>query len=144
MAAPFQDATGMTQISPMLAVGDGKAAVAFYQAAFGAEVRWTIDGGGHIVAGLVIDGAEFFLADESPPATRGPASAGFTTVRIELFVDDPAAAHARAIAAGATPRSPVVQHEHQTTTGSTFRMIQGSVTDPFGHVWLLGRFLDAA
>jgi len=91
----------MTQISPMLSVGDGKAALAFYQAAFGATVRWTIDAGDHIVAGLDIGGSEFFLADESPRhGTRGPKSAGFTTVRIELFVEDPAAVHARAIAAG--------------------------------------------
>jgi PhnB protein len=76
-----------TQISPMLAVGDGNAAIEFYKAAFGATLLWCLDGG---VAGLSIDGANFFLAEESPPhGTRGPASAGFTTVRIELFVDDP-------------------------------------------------------
>ena len=132
----------MTKISPMLAVGDGKAAIAFYEAAFGARVRWMIDAGGHVVAGLEIDGAEFFLATESPPGTRGPAAAGFTTVRIELFVDDPVAVHARALAAGATPRSPVVQHEHTTTDAKQFRMLQGSVTDPSGHAWLLGKFLE--
>ena len=82
-----------TQISPMLAVGDGNAAVAFYKAAFGATVLWHLDGG-HAVAGLSIDGAQFFLASESPPhGTRSPASADFTTVRIELFVDDPVAVH---------------------------------------------------
>ena len=80
-----------TQISPMLAVGDGNAVIEFYQAAFGATLLWRLDGG---VAGLSIDGANFFLAQESPPhGTRGPASAGFTTVRIELFVDDPIAVH---------------------------------------------------
>ena len=31
-------------------------------------------------------------------ATRSPASAGFTTVRIELFVDDPVAVYQRAVA----------------------------------------------
>jgi PhnB protein len=133
----------MTQISPMLSVGDGKAALAFYQAAFGATVRWTIDAGGHVVAGLDIGGAEFFLADESPQhGARGPKSAGFTTVRIELFVDDPAAVHARAIAAGAALRSEVTPFEYPTTSGKPLRMIQGSVIDPFGHVWLIGRFLE--
>jgi uncharacterized glyoxalase superfamily protein PhnB len=29
-----------TQISPMLAVSDGSAAIAFYQAAFGATLLW--------------------------------------------------------------------------------------------------------
>ncbi len=73
----------------MLAVSDGNAAIAFYKAAFGASLLWHLDGG-HVVAGLSIDDAPFFLAHESPPhGTRGPASVGFTTVRIELFMDDP-------------------------------------------------------
>ena len=130
-----------TQISPMLAVGDGKAAMEFYKAAFGATVLWSLDGA---VAGLSIDDAEFFLADESPEyGTSAPSSAGFTTVRIELFVDDPIAVHKKALAAGAIARSPVVEHEHSTTGPRPIkRMLQGSVRDPFGHVWLIGKFLE--
>src|SRR5260370_30345984 len=105
----------VTQISPMLAVSDGNAAIAFYKAAFGAELLWHLDGGGHIVAGLSIDGAKFFLAHESPEyGTRGPSSVGFTTVKIELFVDDPVAVHTRALAAGAIERNPVVEHAYET------------------------------
>jgi PhnB protein len=96
-----------TQISPMLAVSDGAAAIEFYKAAFGASVLWSLGGGGHIVAGLSIDGARFFLAQESPPyGTRSPDSVGFTTVRIELFVDDPVAVQTHALAAGAVEHSP--------------------------------------
>ena len=103
-----------TSIAPMLAVGDADAAIAFYQAAFGATVSWRL-GDGHVVAGLDIDGAPFFLATESPEnGTRGPSSAGCTTVRIELFVDDPIAVHRRAVAAGATDRDPVREHTHET------------------------------
>lgn len=88
----------MTEISPMLAVSDGNAAIAFYRAAFGATILWHLDGG-HVVAGLSIDGAKFFLAHESPPhGTRGPDAVGFTTVRIELFVDDPVSVHRQALA----------------------------------------------
>ena len=126
----------------MLAVSDAAAAVEFYKQAFGAEVRWQI-GDPAEVAGMSIDGAEFFLADESPQyGTRSPDNAGHTTVRIELFVDDPRAAQVKALAAGAKDRSPVEEHNYPMADGSTLRMIQGSVTDPFGHVWLLGRFLD--
>jgi PhnB protein len=127
----------------MLAVSDGNAAIAFYKAAFGAMVLWHLDGG-HVVAGLSIDGAQFFLAHESPPhGTRSPAAAGFTTVRIELFVDDPVAVHAQALAAGAVDHSPVKEHAH-TTLGPhpISRMLQGAVVDPFGHLWLVGKFLD--
>ena len=61
-----------TRIAPMLAVADADAAIAFYQAAFGATVSWRL-GEGHVVAGLEIDGAPFFLATESPEyGTRGP------------------------------------------------------------------------
>jgi hypothetical protein len=38
-----------TQISPMLAVRDGRAAIAFYQQAFGATLLWELEGA---VAGL--------------------------------------------------------------------------------------------
>jgi PhnB protein len=127
----------------MLAVGDANAAIEFYQAAFGAEVLWRL-GGGHVVAGLSIGGAPFFLASESPPhGTRGPASAGFTTVRIELFVDDPVAVHARALAAGAIEKDPVKEHVHDTHGPRPItRMLQGALFDPSGHMWLIGRILE--
>jgi PhnB protein len=109
-----------TRIAPMLAVTDGTAAIDFYQRAFGAQLLWRL-GDSHVVAGLEIDGAPFFLAHESPPhGTRGPSSAGFTTVRIELFVDDPVAAHHRAIAAGAREHSPVREHTHDTSGRARF------------------------
>ena len=129
----------------MLAVGDGNAAIAFYQAAFGATLLWHLDGGGeHVVAGLAICGAQFFLASESPPhGTRGPASAGFTTVRIELFVDDPVAVHAQALAAGAVEKDPVKEHTHATMGPRPInRMLQGALIDPFGHMWLVGKVLE--
>jgi PhnB protein len=133
-----------TQISPMLAVSDGSAAIDFYRKAFGAELLWRLGEGVDVIAGLSIDGASFFLAAEAPDyGTRGPASAGFTTVRIELFVDDPVAVHRRALEAGATDRSPVEEHEHLTNGPKPIRrMLQGAVLDPFGHMWLIGRFLD--
>jgi PhnB protein len=130
-----------TQISPMLAVSDGKAAIEFYKTAFGAKLLWSLD---DAVAGLSIDGAPFFLAEESPPhGTRSPASAGFTTVRIELFVEDPVEVQRRALAAGATERSPVEEHKHEITGPRPIsRMLQGAVVDPFGHMWLIGKVLS--
>jgi len=127
----------------MLAVSDGNAAIAFYRAAFGAALLWHLDGA-HVVAGLSIDGAKFFLAHESPPhGTRSPSSAGFTTVRIELFVDDPIAVQRQAIAAGAVENSPVREHEHETARPQPIkRMLQGAVIDPFGHMWLVGKILE--
>jgi PhnB protein len=132
-----------TQIAPMLAVKGGYEAIAFYKAAFGAKVLWHL-GEKHIVAGLEIGGAPFFLADESPEYhTRGPKGAGFTTVRIELFVKDPVRVHKKALVAGAREHSPVNHHEFKTRGRKrSLRMLQGAVVDPFGHMWLIGKFLD--
>ena len=132
-----------TQISPMLAVSDPAAAIAFYERAFGAVLRWRI-GDPAEVAGLEVAGAEFFLARETPSrGTRAPNVAGHTTVRIELFVDDPVLVHERAVREGAQERSPVVEHQHQVADSDTpMRMLQGSVSDLFGHTWLIGKFLE--
>jgi PhnB protein len=134
----------MTQISPMLAVSNGKAAIEFYHTAFGAELLWHVEGGEHVVAGLEMNGAKFFLADESPDyGTRSPASAGFTTVRIELFVDDPASVQKKAVAAGAIERSPVTEYAYEMIGARPIkRMLQGSVIDPSGHMWLIGKILE--
>src|SRR5215471_1741507 len=132
-----------TQISPMLAVSDGNAAIEFYKRAFGAEVLWKL-GDEEIVAGLSIDGAKFFLAHEAPEyGTQGPSKAGFTTVRIELFVDDPVAVQRKAVEAGAMERNPVTEDRYEMKgTEPIRRMLQGSVVDPFGHRWLIGRIFE--
>ena len=133
-----------TEIAVMLAVNDAQAAVEFYKKAFGAELYWTVGDSGHMVAGLAIGGARFFLATESPEfGTKGPLAVGFTTVRIELFVDDPRVVQSKAVAAGATQRSEVKEHKYPVVGPKPIgRMLQGAVVDPFGHMWLIGKFLD--
>jgi hypothetical protein len=75
--------------------------------------------------------------------TRGPSAAGFTTVRIELFVDDAMAVHRRALGAGAVERSPVKEHTHETIGPKPIkRILQGALVDPFVHMWLIGNLLD--
>jgi uncharacterized glyoxalase superfamily protein PhnB len=132
------------EIAVMMAVADAGAAVDFYKRAFGAELYWTVGDSGHMVAGMAIGGARFFLSTESPEfGTRGPLAAGFTTVRVELFVDDPVAVQAKAVAAGATQRSEVKEHSYPVVGPKPIgRMLQGSVSDPSGHIWLIGKFLD--
>src|SRR5579864_423266 len=129
-----------TTIAPMLAVRDGAKAIEFYKQAFDAEELWRIDAGGHVVAGLTIEGASFFLADESPSyGTRSPDSIGSTTVRIELFVKDPKAVASRAVEAGAIEINPVVEHQYNTVGIRPIKkMLQGTIKDPFGHLWLIG------
>jgi len=64
-------------------------------------------------------------------------------VRIELFVADPTEVHRQALAAGATERSPVVEHNHETIGPKPIkRMLQGALVDPFGHLWLIGKIVE--
>jgi hypothetical protein len=64
-------------------------------------------------------------------------------VRIELFVDDPVAVHRQAVAAGARDHSAVAEHPCPMEGPPPIqRMLQGSVVDPFGHMWLVGKILE--
>jgi|GEM_PF-550438 len=130
-----------TQIAPMPAVRHGSAAIAFYVKAFGATELWRMESGPHVVAGLEVDGAPFFLADESPEhGQRTPDPSGHTTVRIELFVDDPHTVHRRAVAAGASALAAPAEYLHATAGPRPIRrLLQGAVRDPFGHMWLSGK-----
>ncbi len=90
-------------LAPMLSVRHGARAVEFYKSAFGAIEVFRIEApDGAVVARLAIEGAEFWLADESPEhGNFSPESLGGGTVRMILTVPDPDAMFARAVAAGA-------------------------------------------
>jgi PhnB protein len=126
-----------TTIAPMLSVREGARAVAFYEAAFGAATAFRVDApDGAVVARLSVDGAEFWVADESPAhANYSPASLGGGTVRMILTVADPDAAFARAVAAGARVVVPVEEN---------YGWRLGRVEDPYGHHWEIGRPLPGA
>ena len=93
-AAPIEK----TSLAPMLSVRNGAKAVEFYKAAFGASEAFRMDGeGGSVVARLSVDGAEFWVADESPEHQNfSPESLGGSTTRMVLVVNDPDAAFDRA------------------------------------------------
>jgi PhnB protein len=120
-----------TTIAPWLSVRNGARAVAFYKSAFGATELFLMEDGGSVVARLAVQGAEFWLSDESPEnGNFSPQTLGGGSVRIILTVADPDAVFARALAAGATQVYPVVE-EHGWCLGR--------VVDPFGHHWEIGR-----
>jgi len=117
-----------TVVSLMLAVPDTPAAVDWYRKALGAQVLWSLGS----VAGLEIDGAPFFLHEPVKNSFDSPKAIGATTVRVELFVEEPGAVIARAVEAGATGGD----IRNYAAPWGTHR--QGGFTDPFGHVWLVG------
>jgi PhnB protein len=93
----------------MLSVREGARAVEFYKSAFGAAEVFRIESpDGAVVSRLSVDGAEFWVADESPEHENfSPASLKGSTTRMILTVQDPDAMFARALAAGAREVSAV-------------------------------------
>ena len=119
----------MTTISAMLAVPDAAEAAAWYQRALGATELWNLGS----VIGMEIQGAPFFLAEPGSNGWATPAKAGTTTVRIEVFADDPDALIAKAAAASANYHDPI--RDHEAPWGPHH---QGGFYDPYGHLWLVG------
>ena len=118
-----------TQVTATLSVRDWARAMDFYGRAFGATELYRVDGGG--VGQIAIDGAELWVAEESPEHLNfSPQTLGGCSVRMMLLVEDPAATQARAVAAGATEVVPVADQ---------YGWRLGRVVDPFGHHWEIGR-----
>src|SRR5688572_32306673 len=95
------------RISVMVAVPDARAATEWYKRALGATELWNLGS----VVGLEIGGAPFFLAQPAKNRWESPGVAGTTTVRVEVFVDDPDTFVARAVEAGAEGHDPVRDHQ---------------------------------
>ncbi len=117
-------------ISLMLGVPDTPSAVAWYRHALGATELWNLGS----VAGLEIGGACFFLAEPVKGIWGNPKEIGTTTVRVEVFCDDPDTMIASALEAGAAGSLKDLK-DHQRPWGIHR---QGGFTDPFGHIWLIG------
>jgi PhnB protein len=134
MNHPFSPKT-TTKIAPMLSVRRGGKAVEFYKSAFGATELFKIESeDGAVVAQLSVEGAEFWVADESPKHSNfSPETLGGGTVRMVFVVDDPDTQFRRAIDAGAKEVWPV---------RNDYGWRLGRVVDPFGHHWEIGKPLS--
>ncbi len=121
---------GRSGLMPELAVEDGRAAIDFYKAAFGAvELHRVggVDGDEAVVCQLAVGEASFWVADAGPEnRTFSPAALGGGTVRMMLIAEDPDELQARALAAGASELAPVA-------AAHGWRV--GKVLDPYGHQW---------
>lgn len=127
--------TPPASLAPMLSVRRGAEAVAFYKRAFEAQELFRIEvPDGAVVAQLAVDGARFWVADESPAHQNfSPESLKGSTARFILVAGDPEAVFAQAIAAGGTEVWPVREENG---------WFIGRLVDPFGHHWEIGRPLS--
>ncbi len=124
-------ASSVCTIAPWLSVRNSATAVEFYKAAFGATEAYRLnDPGGSVVARLSVNGAEFWVSDESPEhGNFSPQSLGGGSVRLILTVADPDAVFFRALKAGATEVFPI---------GEEHGWKLGRLVDPYGHHWEIG------
>ena len=111
--------------------GDGRAAVDFYEKAFGAEVLDIEDGPPEkplMHAHLRIGDTDLMLADAWPGSwEQGPR--GSATASLWLFVEDADASYERAMDAGCE----VVTEIMDAFWGDRY----GGVRDPYGHCWAI-------
>jgi PhnB protein len=128
----------LVSLLPQLSVRGGLAALDFYRAAFGAEVVYQVGGTAgnpSVVAEMSIEGAGFWVAEESPEhANFSPESVGGATTKMLLIVDDPEAVIDRAVGAGASLVYPA---------GREHGWLLGRIQDPYGHHWEIGKPLIA-
>ncbi|MFQ6229312.1 VOC family protein [Nocardia sp. NPDC002869] len=128
---------GYPTISPGLAIAGAADAVEFYKRVLGATERMRIPGPGDTVmhCELLIGNSVLMLGDPAPDmAFRDPRSIGGTPVNLYVYVPDMDAAHAAALAAGATEISaPQTQFYGDRT---------GSFVDPWGHQWTVATHVE--
>jgi PhnB protein len=121
-------------LAAQLSVRDGRSAIEFYKAAFGAIEDYRVGGTDDepaVVAQLSVGKTSFWVADESPPHQNfSPESLGGSTTRMLLIVEDPQSVIDHAVAAGATEIYPA---------GDAHGWLLGRIEDPFGHHWEVGR-----
>ena len=113
----------------MLSVPDAGEASRWYCTALGAVEHWSLGS----VRGLDLDGTVMIL-HEPTAKMKSPLEVGTTTVRMELFTDDPVAVGTRALEAGASGSIDNVR-DHEMPWGNRKA---GSFEDPFGHSWIVG------
>jgi PhnB protein len=118
------------RLTPHVVVNDAPAALAFYEAAFGAHETYRVLGpdGRVMFSEMVLGDVRLFVHDEYPEQhSVSPTTLGGTPVALHLYVVDVDAAFARAVAAGMTVEIPLADF----FWGERY----GSVRDPYGHLW---------
>jgi PhnB protein len=126
-------------VVPYLVIEGAAAAIDWYRDVLGAvEVDRQVGGAGRVAhAELRIGDSSVYLGEEHPhlEGIFAPPRVGGTPVYLALETDDVVALFERMVAAGAAPIRP--------PTDPALPFQTAKVRDPFGHVWLLTRSMEA-
>ncbi len=136
MNKPIQ-ASNYGTVAVSLVVRDAKAALAFYKKVFGAKHLYslTTPDGGVAHGEFKIGDALIMISDENPQwGSKSPETLGGTPVTLNVMVEDPDAAVAKAEKAGAKVLSPAADQFYG------FRA--GRFLDPSGHVWIVSKVIE--
>jgi PhnB protein len=123
---------GFHTITPHLVVRDAKAAIDFYQRAFGAQVQGNIaymPNGKVMHALLKIGNSMLMLNDEFPEHGVVAPETADAGILLHLYLENVDEVFARATGAGAKAKMPLMD----MFWGDRY----GKVLDPFGHMWTL-------
>ncbi|OLT54013.1 VOC family protein [Cellulosimicrobium sp. CUA-896] len=130
----------MSALHPNVTVSGARQAIAFYEAALGAEVIDTITSGDAVIhSDLRLRSAAgtstFTVAEAFPPDSAAPEPGEPTHASFTVPVADTDAAWRRAVDAGATSLT------EPADWFEGFR--QAAVRDPFGHRWYFATVADS-
>ncbi len=120
-------------VSAILTVSDVKAAVAFYQKAFGFTKRGIMNGpdGKPIHAELTLRGATLMLGPENPAfGNRSAKTLGASPAGLFIYVENVDKVVAKALGLGATSKGEVMDMFWGDRCGT--------VVDPEGYNWMVG------
>lgn len=119
-------------VSTFLVVSDVKAAINFYQKAFGFEKRSVMNGpGGKTMhAELALRGTVIMLGPENPErGARSLKTIGASPASLYLYAEDADKVTARAVKLGATAQGPVADMFWGDRCGT--------IIDPEGYMWMI-------
>jgi PhnB protein len=131
-------------LTPILAVSDAHAAVAFYAQAFGATelARIAAPGTSRLMhVRMLVFGTVFVFMDEIPELAaeesgfHNPDRLSGTSITLHLQVADAESVWRQALNAGALPVIPLAKQ--------FWGELYGRLRDPFGHEWTIAQMLDA-
>lgn len=129
---------GYRTATPCLTVVDVDSAIAFYQAAFGAETlsrQYGTDAGVALHATIKVGNSIIALNREAPEmGILSPFSLGAAGAQIHLYVDDVNTSWERALEAGAQVKMPLYDAYWGDRTGT--------LVDGNGHVWSIASKME--